>query len=101
MVYEVTYNLCDGKYQGETNTPLNHRIKEHLRACINPQTYCNNALGFHFLIVHPNCQVDNSVFILDIQHNTLKHKLSEALIIHRDRPVLNGKSKLDSIVKYL
>ena len=101
VVYEVTCNLCGGKYQGETDRPLNHRIKEHLRACRNPQTYPNNALGHHFLTVHPNCQVDISVFILDIQRNTLKRKLSEALFIHRDRPLLNENSELESIVKYL
>ena len=101
VVYEVTCNLCGGKYQGEADRPLNHRIKEHLRACRNPQTYPNNALGHHFVTVHPNCQVDISVFILDIQRNTLKRKLSEALFIQGDRPVLNEKSELESIVKYL
>ena len=71
MVYEVTCNLYGGKYQGETERLLNHRIiKEHLRACINPQTYPNNAPGYHFLTAHPNFQMDISVFILDIQRNT-------------------------------
>ena len=103
MVYEVTCNLCGGKYQGETDRLLNHRFKEQLRACRNPQTYPNNALGYHFLTAHPNCQVDISVFILDIQRNTSssKRKLSEAFFIHRDRPLLNEKSELESIVKYL
>ena len=78
-------------------------FKEHLRACGNLQTYANNAVGHHFLTAHPNCQVqvDISVFILDIQRNTLKRKLSKALFIHRDRPLLNEKPELESIVKYL
>ena len=55
VVYETSCNLCSEKYQGETDRPLNHRIKEHLRACRNPQSYPNNALDHHFLSAHPNC----------------------------------------------
>ena len=47
VVYEITCNLCGEKYQGETDRPLNHRIKEHIRSCRNPQSYPNNALGHH------------------------------------------------------
>ena len=64
VVYEITCNLCGEKYQGETDRPLNHRIKERIRACRNPQSYPNNALGHHFLTVHPTCQVDISVSVL-------------------------------------
>ena len=101
VVYEIVCNLCGGKYQGETDRPLNNRIVEHIRAAKNPQSYPNNALGHHYNTAHPNCQVDISVVILDIQHNTLKRKLSEALYIHRNMPSLNDKSELESIVKYL
>ena len=101
VVYEITCNLCGEKYQGETDRPLNHRIKEHIRACRNPQSYHNNALGHHFLTVHPTCQVDISVSVLDIQRNTLKRKLSEALYIYRDKQLLNEKSELENIVKYV
>ena len=59
------------------------------------------AITFLQQTLNPNCQVDISVFILDILRNTLKRKLSEALFIHRDRPLLNEKSELESIVKYL
>ena len=101
VVYEITCNLCGEKYQGETDRPLNHRIEEHIRACRNPQSYPNNALGHHFLTVHPTCQVDISVSVLDIQRNTLKRKLSEALYIYRDKPLLNEKSELENILKYV
>ena len=93
VVYEIICNLCSEKYQGETDRPLNHCIKEHLTACRNPQSYPNNAFGHHFLSAHPNCQVDIIVSILDIQRNTLKRKLSEALYIYRDRPLLNDKTE--------
>ena len=101
VVYEVICNLCGEKYQDETDRPLNHRIKEHVRACRNPQSYPNNALGHHFLTGHPTCQVDISVSVLDIQRNTLKRKLSEVLYIYRDKPLLNEKSELENIVKYV
>ena len=101
VVYEVVCNLCGGKYQGETDRPLNNRIVEHIRAAKNPQSYPNKALGHHYHSVHPNCQVDIRVVILDIQRNTLKRKLSEALFIHRNKPSLNDKSELESLVKYL
>ena len=101
VVYEIVCNLCGEKYQGETDRPLNNRIVEHIRAAKNPQSYPNNDLGHHYHSVHPNCQVDISVVILDIQRNTLKRKLSEALYIHRNKPSLNDKSELESLVKYL
>ena len=101
VVYEIVCNLYGGKCQGETDRPLNNRIVEHIRAAKNPQSYPNNALGHHYNTAHPNCQVDISVVILDIQRNTLKRKLSEALYIHRNKPSLNDKSELESIVKYL
>ena len=75
VVYEITCNLCSEKYQGEPDRSLNHGIKEHLRACRNPQSYPNNALGHHFLSGHPNCQVDISVSILDIQRNICRYDL--------------------------
>ena len=90
-----------GKYQGETDKPLNNRIVEYIRAVKNPQSYPNNALGHHYNTAHPNCQMDISVVILDIQSNTLKRKLSEALYIHKNKPSLNDMSELESIVKYL
>ena len=71
VVYEIVCNLCGEKYQGETDRPLNNRIVEHIRAAKNPQSYPSNALGHHYHSVHPNCQVDISVVILDIQRNTL------------------------------
>ena len=101
VVYEIVCNLCGEKYQGETDKPLNNRIVEHIRAAKNLQSYPNNALGHHYHSVHPNCQVDISVVILDIQRNTLKRKLSEALYIHKNKPSLNDKSELESLVKYL
>ena len=101
VVYEIICNLCGEKYQGETDRPLNNRIAEHIRAARNLQSYPNNALGHHYNTAHPNCQVDINVVILDIQRNSLKRKLSEALYISRSKPSLNDKSELESIVKYL
>ena len=101
VVYEIICNLCGGKYQGETDRPLNYRIMEHIRAAKNPQTYPNNTLGQHYHTFHFNHPVDISVPVLDIERNTLKCKLSEALFIHRDKPRLNGKSELETVVKYL
>ena len=101
LVYEIICNLCGEKYQGETDRPLNNRIMEHIRAAKNPQTYPNNILGQHYHTVHFNHPVDISVAVLDIQRNSLKRKLSEALFIHRDKPLLNEKSELETVVKYL
>ena len=94
MVYEIICNLSGEKYQGETDRPLNNRIAELIRAAKNPQSYPNNDLGHHYNTAHPNCQVDINVVILDIQRNTLKRKLSEALYIYRNKPSLNDKSEL-------
>ena len=42
-----------------------------------------------------------SVRILDVQRNTLKRKVSEALYIYKERPSLNDKSELESLVKFV
>ena len=66
-----------------------------------PSLHLNNAVGHNFLSAHPNYQGDISVSILARQRNALKRKLSEALCIYRDRPLLNDKTELENIVKNL
>ena len=41
------------------------------------------------------------VYILDIQQKTSRRKLSEALFIHKNKPTLNDKSELKSVVKFI
>ena len=86
-----------GKYQGETDRPLNSRTTEHIRAPKNPQKYSNNALGHHYRTLHSNYPVYISVALLDTQRTTLKRKLSEALFVHGDNLLPNEKSELESV----
>ena len=102
-VYQISCGLCnsDIKYQGETDRPLYHRLKEHVRAAANPTSYPENALEQHYAELHKNCNVTLHVYILDIQQKTSRRKLSEALFIHKDKPTLNDKSVLESVVKFI
>ena len=102
-VYQISCRLCnsDIKYQGETERPLHHSLKEHVRAAANPTAYPENALGQHYAELHTNCNVMLDVYILDIQQKTSRRKLSEALFIHKNKPTLNDKSELESVVKFI
>ena len=102
-VYQITCGLCnsDTKYQGETDRPLHHRLKEHVGAAANPTAYPDNALGQHYAELHNNCNAMLHVYILDIQQKTSRRKLSEALFIHKNKPTLNDKSELESVVKFI
>ena len=91
----------DVKYQGETDRPLHQRLKEHVRAAANPTAYPDNALGQHYAELHINCSVKIHAYILDIQQKTSRRKLSEALFIHKNKPTLNDKSELKSVVKFI
>ena len=77
------------KYQRETDRPLHHRLKEHVRSAANPTAHPENALGQHYAELYKNCNVTLHVYILDIQQKTSRRKLSEALFIHKDKPTLN------------
>ena len=101
VVYQITCNHCSQKYQGETDRVLKDCIQEHIRAIRNPMSYPNNALGHHYITTHQGCQMNISVRILDVQRNTLKRKVSEALYIYNEKPSLNDKSELESLVKFV
>ena len=87
-VYQITCGLCnsDTKYQGETDRPLHHRLKEHVRAAANLTAYPDNTLGQHYAGLHNNCNAMLHVYILDMQQKTSRRKLSEALFIHKNKP---------------
>ena len=102
-IYQVTCCICPGevRYQGETERPLYHRIKEHLRAARNPATHPNNAIGQHHADKHPGSEPQVTVAILDCKRKTVERKMSEALYIHKHNPELNEKSELESVVKFI
>ena len=103
-VYEITCNLCTARnitYQGEADSPINYRLKDHIRAASNPTSYPNNAMGQHYADMHNNCRPVFTVSILDIKRKTHQRKLSEALYTHRTNPTLNDKSELESVVKFI
>ena len=104
VVYELVCKLCsmgNVKYQGEADRPVYYRLQEHIRAASNPLSYPNNAMGQHYSECHHNVKLSLEVSILDIQTHTTKRKLSEALFIHKNKPKLNDKSELESVVKFI
>ena len=100
-VYCVICRLCLEKYGGETSRANHYRMMEHRRAAANPPAYPENAIGKHYLECHLGEKPDLSYKIIDIQHNTVKRKISEAAMIFSTSPSLNDRSELPSLRKFL
>ena len=102
----LSNNVCgmcnsDADHQGETDRPLHHKLKEHVRAAANPTAYQYNALGQHYAELRTNFNVKLHVYILDVQQKTIRRKLSEALFIHKNKPILMMNMNLESVVKFV
>ena len=100
-IYVVTCRLCHEEYVGETYRPLHDRMMEHQRAAANPPSYPDNAIGKHYLFQHTGEAPDLSYDIMDIQHSTVKRKISEAATIFTRKPKINDRTELQSLKKFL
>ena len=77
------------------------RVSEHLRAANNPTAHPNNSLGAHYAEHHRGIKANVSVEIIVIKTNVVDRKLCEAINIYKQKPQLNEKNELESVVKYI
>ena len=64
----------------------------------NPASYSSNGIGKHYAKYHPThkqCQLTS----IDKQSNSVRRKILEALIIHKDKPSFNNKEELVDTMK--
>ena len=102
-VYEITCNLCQNKYVGETGRKVFDRLTEHYNYTKNPtaKSYKEQTLAKHYLTEHPGQKSDLKFEILDTEQNTLRRKIKEAYYINNLNPEINEKQEMDNLNKYI
>ena len=74
---------------------------EHLRAANNPAVHPSNSLGAHYAEHHRRIKANVLVEIMDIKTNVVDRKLCEAINIYKQKPQLNEKNELETVVNYI
>ena len=95
LVYQLSCNLCNESYIGQTNRPFFKRYNEHKRDLVNKNK--RNALYEHGIKVHgfsDICLNHFDVDILDKSQNAIDCRLSEARLIKTLHPAINRKHEL-------
>ena len=96
VVYSIKCELCGkdkGIYIGETSRPLALRFQEHYRAAANPtaKSYKNMAFSKHYNACHKGEKPGITASILKKTNGSLERKVTEALLINKLKPDLNGQ----------
>ena len=96
VVYKITCNDCNEFYVGHTGRPAHARASEHRCSARNPlaKSYVAKPFAVHSTSCHSSNPVSLSGTILDIEPNTIRRKISEALFISKLKPSINIKSEL-------
>ena len=77
------------------------RVSEHLHVANNATAHPNNSLGAHYAEHHRGIKANVSVEIMVIKTNVVDRKLCETINIYKQKPQLNEKNELESVVKYI
>ena len=102
IVYKVLCLLCIIKfYIGETYRQGHGRFGEHFRAAIHPSKYPGNSIGKHYDTYHKGQMPALKFFILDVQSDNVKRKISEALFIKSEKPDINSRDEMVEAMKFL
>ena len=91
VVYELTCNICQHKYIGETKRELHHRLNEHFKALKDKRTE-TSAVAEHFVNNHPTKEIINFPFtvkILNKCRDMPDRCIREACNIRKRQPKLN------------
>ena len=96
VVYSIKCDLCqddDGVYIGETSRPLSKRFQEHYRSATSPtaKSYKNMAFFKHYQAYHEGQKPKLTVKILEKTSGSLERKVTEAVLIQKLKPDLNGQ----------
>jgi hypothetical protein len=103
VVYSIKCDLCqddDGLYIGETSRPLAVRFQEHYRSAANPtaKSYKNMAFSKHYKTCHEGQKPKLSARILEKTSGSLERKITEAVLIQKLKPDLNGQINIVDFV---
>ena len=97
VVYSIKCDLCqddDGVYIGETSRrPLSKRFQEHYRSATNPtaKSYKSMAFSKHYKACHAGQKPKLKVKILKKTSGSLERKVTEAVLIQKLKPDLDGQ----------
>jgi hypothetical protein len=102
-VYQINCDLCGATYVGEIDRPLVVRYQEHFRSTANPKakSYKNMAFSKHYLDQHYGQKPKLSVKILKRTKGSVERKITEALLIQKLNPDLNGKYELLNVLDFV
>jgi hypothetical protein len=85
---------------GETSRPLAVRFQEHYRSAANPTTksYKNMAFSKHYKACHEGQKPKLTARILEKTSGSLERKITEAVLIQKLKPDLNGQINIVDFV---
>ena len=67
----------------------------------NPQSYCDNGIGKHYLHCHSGTEPNLKFQILDRQSDVVRRKISEAIHIFNNKPTMNDRVELLESRKFM
>ena len=94
-IYQITCNLCNELYIGESSMSLHDRLGEHLRFATNPSnpSYKNEAFAAHYGQHHPGQTPDLTFKLMKTECNAILRKVYEAMLIYEYKPSINDKEE--------
>ena len=103
IVYSIKCDLYqddDSIYIGETSRPLALRFQEHYRSAANPnaKSYKNMAFSKHYKACHEGQKPKLTAKILRKTSGSLERKVTEAVLIQKLKPDLNGQVNIVDFV---
>jgi hypothetical protein len=103
VVYKIRCKICNQIYIGETCRRAHDRLGEHLRYAKYPLTpsNVNQSFALHYNSLHNGLEPNLEFDILRIESNTVRRKITEAMLIIKLKPSINKREELDTIKRFL
>ena len=103
VVYKIRCKICKQIYIGETCRRAHDRLGEHLRYAKYPLTpsNVNQSFALHYNSLHNGLEPNLEFDILKIESNTVRRKITEAMLIIKLKPSINKREELDTIKRFL
>ena len=102
-IYQITCNLCNELYIGESSRSLHDSLGEHLRFPKNPSntSYKKEAFAAHYGQHHPGQTPDLTFKLMKTERNTILRKVYEAMLIYEYKPSINDKEECKVLERFL
>ena len=94
-IYQITCNLCNELYIGESSRSLHDRLGEHMRFATNSSSpsYKNEAFAAHNGQHQPVQTPDLTFKLMTTERDTILRKVYEAMLIYEYKPSINVKEE--------